>query len=297
MQGKNYHFSRNEGVTFFAFPLGNLDFPLICPIHTLHTYDQNGVKKGTWSEEEDNKLRAYIQRYGHWNWGLLPKFAGVHRSGKSCRLRWMNYLRPNIKHGNFTLEEDNTIIDLRNKLGNKWSTIAAKLPGRSDNEIKNRWNTHLKKRAQEDQNVSANEHVGTLEPDRANYPKESYVKQTDPELEVEAGTLLAGVSASESPLSSSHTELSSCQLSCSDYDIFSDITPQTFSDELVGNFWSEPFPQENGSSTPLGHNLLSPCNFDYDFISQSSCHDMMMTDDFLGSALDTYIADNIEFIN
>ncbi|KAJ0428240.1 putative transcription factor MYB-HB-like family [Helianthus annuus] len=82
-------------------------------------YDKNGLKKGAWSEDEDNKLRTYIQRYGHWNWGLLPKFAGVSRSGKSCRLRWMNYLRPNMKHGNFSKQEDDLVIDLHNKLGNK----------------------------------------------------------------------------------------------------------------------------------------------------------------------------------
>nr|GEU59729.1 putative homeodomain-like protein [Tanacetum cinerariifolium] len=82
--------------------------------------NKNVFKKGTWSEEEDHKLRAYIQIYGHWNWGLLPKFAGLSRNGKSCRLRWVNYLRPHVKHGNFTLEEDNIILDMHNKLGNKW---------------------------------------------------------------------------------------------------------------------------------------------------------------------------------
>ncbi|GJZ83911.1 putative homeodomain-like protein [Tanacetum coccineum] len=76
-------------------------------------------KKGAWSKEEDHKLRAYIQRYGHWKWGLLPYFAGLSRSGKSCRLRWVNYLCPHVKYGNFTLGEDNIILDMHNKLGNK----------------------------------------------------------------------------------------------------------------------------------------------------------------------------------
>ncbi|KAI7728361.1 hypothetical protein M8C21_015275 [Ambrosia artemisiifolia] len=83
------------------------------------SFDKNGLKKGAWSEDEDNKLRAYIQRYGHWNWRLLPKFAGLSRSGKSCRLRWVNYLRPDIKHGNFTKEEEDLIVELHKKLGNK----------------------------------------------------------------------------------------------------------------------------------------------------------------------------------
>ncbi|XP_076956517.1 transcription factor MYB32-like [Bidens hawaiensis] len=109
--------------------------------------DKNGNKKGAWSKEEDNKLIAYVERYGHWNWSEIPKYAGVSRCGKSCRLRWMNYLRPNMKRGNITKEEEDLIIKLHGKFGNKWSTIAAKLPGRSDNEIKNYWNTNLKRRA------------------------------------------------------------------------------------------------------------------------------------------------------
>ncbi|GER43143.1 myb domain protein 9 [Striga asiatica] len=107
--------------------------------------DGNGLKKGAWSEEEDEKLRAYIQRYGHWNWRLLPKFAGLSRCGKSCRLRWVNYLKPGVKRGNFTKEEEDMIIELHSQLGNKWSAIAAKLPGRTDNEIKNFWHTRVGK--------------------------------------------------------------------------------------------------------------------------------------------------------
>ncbi|XP_022725989.1 transcription factor MYB41-like [Durio zibethinus] len=108
--------------------------------------DKNGLKKGPWTPEEDLKLTNYIQSHGPANWHTLPKNAGLQRCGKSCRLRWTNYLRPDIKRGRFSFEEEETIIQLHSILGNKWSAIAARLPGRTDNEIKNYWNTHIRKR-------------------------------------------------------------------------------------------------------------------------------------------------------
>ncbi|KAL1805535.1 hypothetical protein ACET3Z_028603 [Daucus carota] len=108
--------------------------------------DKNGLKKGPWTPEEDQKLMDYIQKNGYGNWRTLPKNAGLQRCGKSCRLRWTNYLRPDIKRGKFSLEEEEAIIQLHSVLGNKWSTIAARLPGRTDNEIKNYWNTSIRKK-------------------------------------------------------------------------------------------------------------------------------------------------------
>ncbi|KAK4421270.1 Transcription factor [Sesamum alatum] len=108
--------------------------------------EKDGLKKGPWTPEEDQKLVDYIQKNGAGNWRTLPKNAGLQRCGKSCRLRWTNYLRPDIKRGRFSVEEEETIIQLHSILGNKWSAIAARLPGRTDNEIKNYWNTHIRKR-------------------------------------------------------------------------------------------------------------------------------------------------------
>ncbi|XP_019261554.1 PREDICTED: myb-related protein 306-like [Nicotiana attenuata] len=106
----------------------------------------NDLKKGPWTAEEDEKLMEYIQENGHGNWQLVPKRAGLNRCGKSCRLRWTNYLRPDIKRGGFSEEEQQMIINFHSVLGNKWSRIASHLPGRTDNEIKNFWNTQLKKK-------------------------------------------------------------------------------------------------------------------------------------------------------
>lgn len=104
------------------------------------------TNKGAWTKEEDQLLIDYIRIHGEGCWHSLPKAAGLLRCGKSCRLRWINYLRPDLKRGNFTEEDDELIIKLHSLLGNKWSLIAGRLPGRTDNEIKNYWNTHIKRK-------------------------------------------------------------------------------------------------------------------------------------------------------
>ncbi|KAL4318233.1 hypothetical protein GQ457_18G002030 [Hibiscus cannabinus] len=105
------------------------------------------LNKGAWTALEDKILISYIQAHGEGQWRNLPERAGLKRCGKSCRLRWLNYLRPDIKRGNISHDEKELIIRLHNLLGNRWSLIAGRLPGRTDNEIKNYWNTTLGKKA------------------------------------------------------------------------------------------------------------------------------------------------------
>ncbi|KAJ8646737.1 hypothetical protein MRB53_008485 [Persea americana] len=108
--------------------------------------DKVGLKKGPWTAEEDKKLISFILTNGQCCWRAVPKLAGLLRCGKSCRLRWTNYLRPDLKRGLLSESEEKMVIDLHANLGNRWSKIASHLPGRTDNEIKNHWNTHIKKK-------------------------------------------------------------------------------------------------------------------------------------------------------
>ncbi|XP_076901598.1 myb-related protein 306-like [Bidens hawaiensis] len=116
--------------------------------------DKTEVKKGPWTPEEDIIIVSYIQKHGPGNWKSVPTNTGLLRCSKSCRLRWTNYLRPGIKRGSFTNQEENMIIHLQALLGNRWAAIASYLPQRTDNDIKNYWNTHLKKKINKIQNNS-----------------------------------------------------------------------------------------------------------------------------------------------
>uniref|UniRef100_K9LVY9 R2R3 MYB n=1 Tax=Iris fulva TaxID=92176 RepID=K9LVY9_9ASPA len=117
--------------------------------------DKVGVKKGPWTPEEDIILVTYIQGHGPGNWRAVPTNTGLLRCNKSCRLRWTNYLRPGIKRGNFTDHEEKLIIHLQALLGNRWAAIASYLPERTDNDIKNYWNTHLKKKLETNDGISS----------------------------------------------------------------------------------------------------------------------------------------------
>ncbi|VAH12327.1 unnamed protein product [Triticum turgidum subsp. durum] len=127
-----------------------------------------GLKQGRWTAEEDDILTKYIAQHGEGSWRSLPKNAGLLRCGKSCRLRWLNYLSDGVKRGNFSKEEDNLIVKLHATLGSRWSMIASYLPGRTDNEIKNYWNAHLSRQIYNFRHVyvAINETTVTIDVDK-----------------------------------------------------------------------------------------------------------------------------------
>uniref|UniRef100_A0A0D9VV61 Uncharacterized protein n=1 Tax=Leersia perrieri TaxID=77586 RepID=A0A0D9VV61_9ORYZ len=122
---------------------------------------EDSLNRGAWTAAEDELLASYIAKNGEGKWGSLPKRAGLKRCGKSCRLRWLNYLRPGIKRGNISADEEDLILRLHTLLGNRQLKFvdiyadAGRLPGRTDNEIKNYWNSTLSKRLLTNNNSSS----------------------------------------------------------------------------------------------------------------------------------------------
>nr|ACJ38663.1 myb-like transcription factor [Betula luminifera]AXG64018.1 MYB transcription factor 1 [Betula luminifera] len=159
------------------------------------------LRKGLWSPEEDEKLLRHITKYGHGCWSSVPKQAGLQRCGKSCRLRWINYLRPDLKRGTFSQEEENLIIELHAVLGNRWSQIAAQLPGRTDNEIKNLWNSCLKKKLRQ-RGIDPVTHKPISEVENGEEDKDTEAKSKDKMSVVsnELNLLKAESSRQESPI-------------------------------------------------------------------------------------------------
>lgn len=196
--------------------------------------DKSKVKKGPWSPQEDALLKNFIERFGHGgNWISLPKKAGLNRCGKSCRLRWMNYLRPNIKRGDFTEQEDCVICSLYNTIGSRWSVIAKYLPGRTDNDVKNYWNTKLKKKLLRTCEITNK--------DTMNYPnyKDSVVTTSiSPALEVSSSISQQEVSSHSSGSSSSNSDPNSSILIVSSVDDHEDgfwmnLLSESFDEDVV----------------------------------------------------------------
>ncbi|KAF1002748.1 transcription factor MYB14-like [Apium graveolens] len=198
--------------------------------------EKMGLKKGPWTRDEDRILINHVTLHGHENWRALPKQAGLLRCGKSCRLRWTNYLRPDIKRGNFSEEEEQTIINLHHELGNRWSAIAACLPGRTDNEIKNVWHTHLKKKIKNIQKSTA--------PTSNNAQQSSDFKCTAPSKLGDVDDIYQQNSPQQQSSMTTTTSTNEDNTSASmDADPLSDFL------QADDTFWSEVFSSENSSDS------------------------------------------------
>ncbi|KAK3018655.1 hypothetical protein RJ639_002708 [Escallonia herrerae] len=212
--------------------------------------DKSGLKKGTWTPEEDKKLIAYVTKHGCWNWRQLPKYAGLSRCGKSCRLRWMNYLRPNIKRGNYSKQEEDLIVNLHASLGNRWSAIAAQLPGRTDNEVKNHWHTYLKKRSGQnsisrDAKLSSKKDV--IIQKKLLKPELSHLHNATHQI-LESSPFLPQTSSSELSSSASGKD-------CTTRATEDDVSPVEMFADIGGNFWTEVFLADN---YPTNEHFLAP---------------------------------------
>ncbi|CAN4088466.1 unnamed protein product [Withania somnifera] len=164
--------------------------------------DKIGVKKGPWTPEEDIILVSYIQQHGPGNWRAVPSNTGLLRCSKSCRLRWTNYLRPGIKRGNFTEHEEKMIIHLQALLGNRWAAIASYLPQRTDNDIKNYWNTHLRKKLKKtqgnDENISTSQEGTTSSSSQSNFSKGQWERRLQTDIHMAKKALCEALSLDKS---------------------------------------------------------------------------------------------------
>ncbi|PIA53951.1 hypothetical protein AQUCO_00900493v1 [Aquilegia coerulea] len=241
------------------------------PSKTTPCCSKVGLKRGPWTPEEDRILSNYIKKEGEGRWRMLPKRAGLLRCGKSCRLRWMNYLRPSVKRGQIAPDEEDLILRLHRLLGNRWALIAGRIPGRTDNEIKNYWNTHLSKklisqgidpRTHKPLNPNIPNSSINLQPPAA--PKQKYNLNTNPNSScndyLEATT----------NLDQDHNWLNSNERDdmglCSD-EVFSSFLNSLINDDAVANQQQQQQQHQNQPNVnPIHENVASSGNgtFGYD---------------------------------
>ncbi|XP_015584638.1 transcription factor MYB61 [Ricinus communis] len=204
------------------------------------------LRKGLWSPEEDEKLLNYITKHGHGCWSSVPKLAGLQRCGKSCRLRWINYLRPDLKRGAFSQQEENLIIELHAVLGNRWSQIAAQLPGRTDNEIKNLWNSCIKKKLRQ-RGIDPNTHKPLSEVESDKEKQNSSCKNIEKSSLVsnELNLIEAAAVANSKP----STAISSSTKMTSNNDSSSNLTPTPPTQEFFLDRFANATSHESSTTT------------------------------------------------
>ncbi|GLJ47510.1 hypothetical protein SUGI_1003070 [Cryptomeria japonica] len=254
-----------------------MSFPITMTKRVSSSSKDEDLHRGAWTAMEDQLLSEYVKINGETGWNSMPRKIGLKRCGKSCRLRWLNYLRPGIKRGNISSEEEELIIRLHGLLGNRWSLIAGRLPGRTDNEIKNYWNTQLSKKRPSSQN--------SLE--ESNKRRKSSPPATDPLLKVTPVKVTAvrirkGCNKSVHSIDSNHQSSDICaqtvkaSRSCSgllvqqwitDRDSDSDVIDFTMAGEL-----ESPSVEVSGQYSPEDFGIEelqeSPCDsFEISFLS------------------------------
>ncbi|XP_016477155.1 myb-related protein 315-like [Nicotiana tabacum] len=231
-----------------------------------------GLKRGPWTIEEDHKLMNFILNNGIQCWRLVPKLAGLMRCGKSCRLRWINYLRPDLKRGALSEAEEDMIIKLHSQLGNRWSKIAAHFPGRTDNEIKNHWNTRIKKKLKL-LGLDPLTHKPIEQPD---HHKNDDIKQNDSSEKEEINGKLElpetlpsldfpeeQQNIQNSTSSSSLDEMNESNLEMGSNELFQNSdTLETFSSDMYNPGLEDPF--QNWIGSPIHWNLFG--NLDENFL-------------------------------